>query len=63
MESLLVDITAAGEILGIKKTTAYRWAATGELPGIVWIGGGRRVYLPALKQALEERASANKESV
>lgn len=62
MESLLVDITAAGAILGVKKTTAYRWAATGELPGIVWIGGGRRVYLPALQRALEERALSNKES-
>ncbi|BCJ37588.1 hypothetical protein Athai_50910 [Actinocatenispora thailandica] len=39
----LISIPLAGEILGLTRATAYRYAASGDLP--VKRFGGRRVYV------------------
>jgi hypothetical protein len=39
----LIPVPVAGQILGLMRATAYRYAATGDLP--VQRFGGRRVYV------------------
>jgi hypothetical protein len=43
----LIPVPVAGEILGFKRTTAYRYAATGGLPTRRF--GGRRLYVVKAK--------------
>jgi len=49
----LIPVPVAGEILGLTRATAYRYAATGGLP--VRRFGGRRLYVvkAKLRQLLE----------
>jgi excisionase family DNA binding protein len=43
----LISVPTAGEILGLTRATAYRYAAAGGLP--IWRFGARRLYVVKAK--------------
>lgn len=62
-EIKLLTITEAGRLLGIGRTTAYRWASIGRLPVVRHGARGARVPRPALDTFIDEQSERAMEAV
>lgn len=59
MDKLLLRPKEAAEALGICKTKVYTMMSTGELPGVIRIGGSVRISKQALEKWVTEQTQAN----
>lgn len=54
-DRLLLKVPAAARLLDISRSRAYALARSGELPGVVRLGGSIRVSLRALEEWIDAR--------
>jgi hypothetical protein len=60
VEEKTLSVPEAGKrYFGLSTRTSYERARTGELPGVMRIGGLLRVSVPALEQALRDAGKLN----
>ena len=52
IERRTVDVETAAQILGLSRTTAYKLATSGELPGVIRLGRRLLVSVDALEALL-----------
>jgi excisionase family DNA binding protein len=56
IEALLLRPAEAAELCGVSRSKLYEMAQTGELAGVVRLGGSVRIHRPTLEAWLAEQA-------
>jgi excisionase family DNA binding protein len=56
-DPVLLRPAQVAELLQVSRTRVYDLARSGQLPGLVRLGGSLRVHAPTLLKALEEDAA------
>lgn len=61
MEKLLLRPMEAADTLGVSRSRIYEWIASGDCPGVVWLGRSVRLSSDALRAWVREQAAAKTE--